>query len=128
MSGQTSSRRTGPRVPSRRRRKRSILRRVVWPTLAVLFVVAAAALAGTLVTSKIARPFQLCDAETREKQRIAGQLEALRKENAALERQISHLKTPQGTADAARKLGYVRSGEIMLVIPEDGPVPATRPE
>lgn len=96
--------------------------------LAALFVIAAAGLAGTLVTGKIARPFQLRGAEGREKQRIASRLEALKKENAALERRISHLKTPQGIADAARKLGYVRPGEITLVIPEEGPIPAVHPE
>ncbi len=116
------------RVPLRRRRKRSVFRRIVWPTLVVLFLVAATALAGTLVTGKIVRPFQLCDTETREKQRIARELETLRKENADLERQIDHLKTPRGIADAARKLGYVRPGEITLVIPEDDPAPAGRPQ
>lgn len=102
-------------APRRRRPRRSVWRRVVWPliktTAIVVFVV--------FIMGKIARPFRLYDREYSETKRIALELESLRKENASLERQIKNLKTPEGAAQAARKLGWVKPGEITLVIPQD---------
>ena len=85
----------------------------------VLILVGVAGVVGTSVAGKIARPFQLCGAEGREERRIALELETFRKENGALERKLDYLKTPRGVAKAARQLGYVKRGEIMLVIPEE---------
>ena len=87
----------------------------------VLILVGVAGAVGTGVAGKIVRPFQLCSAEGREERRIALELQALRKENVALERKIEYVKTPRGVAEAARKLGYVKPGEVMLVIPEEEP-------
>ena len=101
-----------------RRRRRSVWRRTVWPLLKLC---AAAALAFVLINaafSWMARPIGLLNHEYRETRHIAAQLAALRKENIALERRIKYLESPQGAEQAARKLGYVKPGEITLVMPE----------
>ena len=103
---------------------------MIWPVMRVLILVGIAGVVGMALAGKIVRPFQLCSAEGREERRIAREIETLSKENAALERQIDYLKTPRGVAEAARKLGYVKPGEIMLVIPEEvpgGQAPNKRP-
>jgi cell division protein FtsB len=75
---------------------------------------------GKLVTCKLYRPFQLCSVEGREEQRLRVELADLKKERTDLERKITFLKTREGVAQAARKLGYVKPGEITLVMPEEG--------
>lgn len=102
-------------APRRRRPRRSVWRRIVWPLIKPTAIVAFA----IFVLGKIARPFRLYDQEYSETRQIALELESLRKENASLERQIKHLKTTEGAAQAARKLGWVKPGEITLVIPQD---------
>ncbi|MCE5323594.1 septum formation initiator family protein [bacterium] len=112
---QYSARPKPERVPPRRRRpKRSVWRKIVWPLVKVSVIVALV----LFVVGKVTRPFRLYSREYRETKQIALQLDALRKENAALERQIKYLKTAEGSAQAARKLGWVKPGEITLVLPD----------
>ncbi|MHB9036234.1 MAG: FtsB family cell division protein [Armatimonadota bacterium] len=104
------------RVPPRRRRpKRSAWRKTAWPLIKTVAICAVA----VFVLNKIAKPFKLYDREHRETRQIALQLESLRKENSALERQIKYLKTNEGAAQAARELGWVKRGEITLVLPTE---------
>jgi len=119
MSVQSPTSRNQERVPPRRRHpKRPNWRKRVWPILKASAVVVVAIGLGAMVTGKIARPFRLLSTEYRETQRIARERDALRRENATLERRIKYIQTPQGAAEAARKLGYVKPGEITLVLPE----------
>ncbi|MEN6357307.1 MAG: hypothetical protein ABFD83_09510 [Armatimonadota bacterium] len=115
MGVQYSARPRPERIPPRRRRpKRSVWRKIVWPLIKVSVVAALA----VFIIGKIARPFRLYNREYRETRQIALQLETMRKENAAMERQIKYLKTAEGSAQAARKLGWVKPGEITLVLPD----------
>ena len=107
--------------PHPRRRKRPSPRKLVWSVIKVTVVVVLAAMIGTAVAGKIARPFQLRGAEDRELQRVQSELTTLRKENIILDRKLRYLKSKAGIASIARKLGYVKPGEISLVIPEDEP-------
>ena len=100
-----------------RRRRRSIWRRTIWPLLKLaVFVVIVAALANAAVY-RVGRPLRLLSREYRETRKLESQVAALRRENVSLERRIKHLQTPQGAAVAARKLGYVKPGEVTLVLP-----------
>jgi len=72
-----------------------------------------------MVIGKVARSFRLLGNESSETRRLGSELANLKKQNAEMERQINYLKTPQGAAQAARKLGYVKPGEISLVLPSD---------
>jgi len=68
---------------------------------------------------KIAKPFRLYGIENGESQRLAHDLESLKAENADLESRIKHIKTKEGVAQAARKIGLVKPGEILLVLPPE---------
>ena len=104
--------------PHRRRQKRSLWRDTIWPLIKLLSVAVVAIVLGVMVGNKILRPFELCSRESRETRQLAAQMEALKNQNTILERQIRFLKTPRGSAEAARKLGWVKPGEITLVLPE----------
>lgn len=118
MSIQTP-RRVQRRIPPRRRRpRRNVFKSYVLPLLKMAAIVAAVVLLGSVVLAKIARPFQLWSREDREVQRIASELDTLKKQNADLQRRIKYLGTPQGIAQAARRLGWVKPGEITLVLPD----------
>jgi cell division protein FtsB len=102
----------------RKRRKRPIWRRNLLAFVVyALGLVAALAIVSSVVY-RVARPVQLLSSEYRETRRLSRELKCLRQQNAVLERRIKHLQSPQGTEQAARKLGYVKPGEITLVIPE----------
>lgn len=112
-------RRIPQRVPPRRRRPRkSFLKSFLWPLIKTAAVIAVATLLGSVVLAKIARPFQLYSQEGREVQRISSELQQLRKENAELQRRIRYMNTSEGITYAARKLGWVKPGEITLVLPD----------
>ena len=65
------------------------------------------------------RPVKLYSRESHETKILAEKVADLKKENADLQRRISYLKTEEGSAQAARKIGWVKPGEITLVLPED---------
>lgn len=98
--------------PVRRRRKRSVWRKTILP----LLLYACAIAAVVFVISRISRPFVLYDREIQATHQLQNQVDAYRAENAALERRIKYLQTPEGAAQAARELGWVKPGEITLVI------------
>lgn len=55
--------------------------------------------------------------ETREKARLAAELESLQARNARLREQVDKLKTPEGVEDYARsQLGLVKRGEKVAVV------------
>ena len=111
---------TRHRVPPRRRRpRRSIWRKTVWPLFKISTLIIALVFICTIVIGKVARPFRLLGTENIETKRLGCELSNLKKQNIELGRQINYLKTPQGTAQSARKLGYVKPGEISLVLPSD---------
>jgi len=116
-----TNRRTRPRIPPRRRRRqRTVWRNLIWPALKVVMLISLIAVTGVFAADRISRPIKLLSAENRETQRVAISLASLREENARIERQIRYLKTARGKAQAARKIGYVKPGEIMLVLPPEG--------
>lgn len=119
MSVQVRRTASAKRVPPRRRRQRRKFRTTILSALKLAFVIGTVVVLGALTVNKAIRPFKLFSREDRETQRIAAELRDLRKENSNIERRINYLKSPQGIAEAARKLGYVRPGEVTLVIPQD---------
>ena len=107
--------RSGVRV---KRRRRSFLRTVFVPLLARIVVVAVALAIGTWLVCKVLRPIRLFSNEQREKDRIVAEYKSLRRQNDDLRRQLIFIRTSQGIAQEARKHGFVKPGEISLVIPE----------
>ena len=120
MSVYTPPNKPRDRVPPHRRRpKRSVWRKTLWPMLKLSLVALVAIVMGVMVGNKILRPFKLYSRESRETGQLASQLTTLKKQNTVLERQIAFLRTPRGSAEAARKLGWVKPGEITLVLPPE---------
>ncbi|MCX6343965.1 MAG: septum formation initiator family protein [Armatimonadetes bacterium] len=101
--------------PVRRRRKRSVWRKTILP----LFLYSCVIVAVVFLIGRISRPFVFYDREIQATQKLQNQVDAYRAENAALERRIKYLQTPEGAAQAARELGWVKPGEITLVIPSE---------
>ncbi len=105
--------RVRPRL--RRRRKRSVWRKTIIPIigafLAVMFVVAC--------INKVVRPFKLYSREYQATEELRRQYESCKRENVTLQRRIKYLKTQTGAAQAARELGWVKPGEITLVLPPE---------
>ena len=101
--------------PVRRRRKRSVLRKTIIPLLVCSFV----AVAVVFLLGRISRPFVLFDRETQATQELQSKVDDYQAENARLERRIKYLMTSEGAAQAARELGWVKPGEITLVIPSE---------
>lgn len=112
--------RVRPKAGTVVRRKRRWYARATFARWMLGVIVAAVALLiGCSAACKIARPFQLVGTEKREKARVVNDYKALKKQNQELERQLHYLKTPEGIAQEARKQGFVKPGEVSLVIPDE---------
>ena len=105
----------------RRKRRPWFAKKHVTRLLLRTVVVGVALVLGFSVVNKIFRPIHLVSVEKREKARVVRDYLALKKQNQDLRRQLHYLQTPEGIAQEARKQGYVKPGEISLVIPEQKP-------
>lgn len=120
MSIGSPTRRNLERVPPRRRRpKRSVWRRTVFPLAKLAALIVVVGVVVWMSLAKVARPFALLSIESGETRILREELNSLKKENAALERRNKYLQTPQGAVQAARKMGYVKPGEVSLMLPAD---------
>lgn len=111
--------RTREKAVTRGRRRPWFARKRIARWLLAGIVITVALVLGCSVVNKILRPFRLVGNERREKARIVSDYNALRTKNEELRRQLHYLQTPEGIAQEARKQGYVKPGEVSLVIPED---------
>lgn len=102
-----------------RRRKRPLLKRASVAKLNRVLIVVLAVALGTGLVCRVLRPVRLVTKEQRERARIVAEYNRLHKQNEVLRRQLSYLQTKEGIAQEARKHGFVKPGEISLVIPED---------
>lgn len=104
-------------TPNKRRRWFTKGRASRWLSKGAIIMVAL--WLGCSVVCKIARPIRLVDTEKREKAKVVSDYLALKKQNQDLQRQLHYLQTPDGVAQEARKQGFVKPGEVSLVIPEE---------
>lgn len=98
-----------------RQKKRSFFLKAIIPLTMFCVIVAA----GLVVVGKVSQPFLLYSREKRATDELKMKLETCQKENAELERRIKYIQTPEGAAQAARELGWVKPGEITLVMPDN---------
>lgn len=91
------------------------------PLLVKLTVLAVAVVLGIALVGKVLRPIRLVSNEQRQKNRIVAEYKSLRAQNEILRRQLRYLQTPDGIAQEARKHGFVKPGEISLVITDKDP-------
>jgi hypothetical protein len=78
-----------------------------------------------MILAKASRPFLISYAESREIAGIKREKDAVEAENRRLRTNREYLKTDQGKEAEARKLGWVKSGEVAVVVgqPEHSPTP-----
>jgi len=75
-----------------------------------------------LITKAI-RPYREARAQTGQMNVTRGQIAALDRQNATLRRRIAYVATDEGKITEARKMGYVKPGEIPIVV--EGSAPAS---
>ncbi len=103
------------RLIVRKRAKRP----AVWVLAKSLFYIVAAALFARFAIAQISRPLQLLRDQMSQSAALTARLEKLKTENRVLRRRLSYLQTERGAAQEARRLGYVKPGEVLLVLPSD---------
>lgn len=89
----------------------------VWARVALLlcFLGVLVFLAVALV-AKAVRPYREAQGQSVQLARTQAESSALAAQNALLTRHIAYLKTSDGVASEARKMGYLRPGEIPIVV------------
>jgi len=82
-----------------------------------------------LIAMKASRPFIISYAESKEITDIKRQNAAAEAENKKLKEDRAYLQTAQGKEAEARKLGFVKEGEISLIVehPEKSEPPVLNP-
>lgn len=91
-------------------------------TAVVLAIGAFILLAVGAVIAKAARPYLITYNEAREIEQIKRQIAEAEAENKALREDIAYLQTKRGKEVEARKLGWVKKGEIAVIVePTDEP-------
>ena len=106
----------------RRRQKRRVRVRLgKWVGRATL----AAALLGVsgVIVARAVEPYTMRYRQTQETRKIRRDLEAAQAQNMELKRQIEMLRSGIGLELEARKLGYIKKGEIPLQITIEEAVP-----
>lgn len=89
----------------------------LWARLTFLVaVIAVLVLFAVSLVSKAARPYREAGVQSRQLAQTRQASAALDIENAVLERRIAYLKTPEGVASEARKMGYLHPGEFPIVV------------
>lgn len=110
------------RRPYRPRRRPSRLAKSA-RVLAVLAVACVCILLVKAAVMKAARPYVISYGESKESTEIQQQIDAATSENKALREQIAFLSTNKGKEIEARKLGWVKPGEVSLLIQPKAGVP-----
>ncbi len=82
----------------------------------MLAVIAAILFCAKAVIMKAARPYLISYGESRESSEIKRQIAEVYAENKALKKEIPHLLSPEGMEAEARKLGWVKKGEVAIVV------------
>ncbi len=89
----------------------------VWARVALLFCfLAVMVLLAVALVAKAVRPYREAQGQSVQLARTQSESSALAAQNALLTRHIAYLKTSDGVASEARKMGYLRPGEIPIVV------------
>lgn len=110
---QARRKKAGPR-PGWKRPRRILS---LWSRLALLVaVIVVSVFIAVGIVTKAIRPYHEARVQTGQLARSRQASAALLAENADLARHIAYLKTPQGVASEARRMGYLRPGELPIVV------------
>ena len=110
---QARRKKAGPR-PGWKRPRRILS---LWSRLALLVaVIVVSVFIAVGIVTKAIRPYHEARVQTSQLARTRQASAALLAENADLARHIAYLKTPDGVASEARRMGYLRPGELPIVV------------
>ena len=114
MTDDLAMRRARRRTP-RPKRPRRILG--MWARLILsLAVIAVSVFLAVCLVLKAVKPYREASRQRVQLAATVRQSGDIAAENARLERQIAYLKTPDGVASEARRMGYLRPGEYPIVV------------
>lgn len=100
--------------PRRRRRRRPIWQKIVLAGFALIF-----AFFAYRITIKLVQPVALLCTMRKETHQLAAESDKLKNDNEALQEKRKYLLSREGAETEARKLGYVRRGEISIIIQDE---------
>lgn len=108
---------------ARRARRRTVHpkrpRRIlgIWARVALLVaVIAVSVFVAVGIILKAIKPYQEASRQRTQLAQTQRQSDRVAAENTQLERRIAYLKTPDGVASEARRMGYLRPGEYPIVV------------
>lgn len=116
--------------PDRRKKSGRRPRRILGMWARVTLLVAAVGVLGFIMfglITKALRPYLEARVQKGQMSTTQGQIARLDRENADLRRRIAYLKTPDGMTTEARKMGYVKPGEIPIIVEGQTPAPGISP-
>ena len=114
MTDETAARRARPRTP-RPKRPRRILG--MWARVVLSGgVIAVSIFLAVCLVLKAVKPYQEASRQRVQLAEIKRQSAAIAVQNTQLERRIAYLKTPDGVASEARRMGYLKPGEFPIVV------------
>ena len=89
----------------------------LWARLALsVAVIGVSVFFAVCLVAKAIKPYQEIRHQRTQLAATLSQSDALASQNAQLERRIAYLKTGDGVASEARKMGYLRPGEYPIVV------------
>jgi len=114
MTDDIAARRARRRT-ARPKRPRPILG--MWARVALLVaVIAVSVFVAVGIILKAIKPYQEASRQRVQLAQTQRQSDAIAAQNTQLERRIAYLKTPDGVASEARRMGYLRPGEYPIVV------------
>lgn len=115
MADEISSRRSDRRKARLYRKRKTGRSKLFRKMLGVFIVLVIIAIIG-LILSKATRPYRIGYAESKEIADVKNQISQAEAENKRLKQDIDYIKKPEGKMVEARKLGFVKEGEVAVVV------------
>ena len=110
-------------IAARRARRRTVRpkrpRRIlgIWARAALsVAVIAVSVFVAVGIVLKAVKPYQEASRQRVQLAETQRQSGAIAAQNAQLERRIAYLRTPDGVASEARRMGYLKPGEYPIVV------------
>ena len=104
-----------PRRRKRAKRPRRILG--LWARVALsVGLIAVTVFLAVCVVAKAVKPYREASGQRVQLAETRRQSEMVAAQNVLLERRIAYLRTPDGVASEARRMGYLRPGEYPIVV------------
>lgn len=108
--------RRAERRKARMARKRKAPQSKALRLVVAAIIIAVVAAIVWMVVAKATKPYRIGYNESKEISDIRGQISQAKAENKALKADIDYIKRPEGKMVEARKLGFVKEGEVAVVV------------